>query len=229
MSKNRRLEDTRLRCDRRSGAFCDPWILTWAQNSTLTWRDKYCSDCWLGVQSCQLSNPVGYDQNLADNFKSLTAICQASSYSYTPPTSVITYSAFPTPTTTNSAVGWDWTATSSVENQRQCKSTHIVEAKDDCNRIASAYMVSTFNLVNANNLDLYCQGLVNLVGSSLCIPDMTCDTYAWRPQDSCDDIVKMYPKISIPQFLSWNPSFNSLCQNSAQFADFQVCVRFVHN
>ena len=93
-----------------------------------------------------------------------------------------------------------------------------------CNSVAKALNVSTYNLLYENNLDLYCQNFDAAVGTTLCIPAQ-CDTYTWQALDSCDSVVSNFTGMTVPQFLSWNPNFNSLCQNSLNYVGYEVCVR----
>jgi hypothetical protein len=105
-----------------------------------------------------------------------------------------------------------------------CTGEYSVQATDDCNSVALALNVSTYNLVYDNNIDIYCQNFAAAVDTTLCIPP-TCDLYTWQALDTCASVVSTYPGITIPQFLAWNPNFNDLCQNAGGFQGYQVCVR----
>ena len=59
-----------------TGQNCDPQTAEWQSQGYLN-INQSCSDCWLGAQQLQLSNPLGYDAGLASNFASLTSACNA--------------------------------------------------------------------------------------------------------------------------------------------------------
>ncbi|KAL5360255.1 hypothetical protein BJX96DRAFT_184441 [Aspergillus floccosus] len=98
-----------------------------------------------------------------------------------------------------------------------------VQSTDDCNSVALSLNVSTYNLLYANGLDLYCQNFAAAVDSTLCIPPQ-CKTYIWQASDTCDSVARSITGVTVPQFLSWNPNFNSLCQNTPNFVGYVVCV-----
>ena len=174
---------------------------------------QLCSDCWLGSQVLLLESPLQYDAGLAANFAALTASCNASHYAYATPASSYALNG----STTSIA---STTATSTPT----CSSTYLVQATDNCTSVSSAHNVSTFSLLYQNGIDIYCQNFNASVGQSLCIPGQ-CETYAWQAFDTCNTVVSSLSGVSIPQFLSWNPNFNTLCQNTLNFVGYDVCLR----
>ncbi|RAH57731.1 LysM domain protein [Aspergillus piperis CBS 112811] len=95
---------------------------------------------------------------------------------------------------------------------------------DDCNSVALDFSVSTYSLLYMNNLDLYCQNWADtVINSTICIPP-TCDTYVWQMQDTCDNVVSRLANVTVPQFLAWNPNFNTLCQNGVNYIGYVVCI-----
>ncbi|KAI9823660.1 MAG: hypothetical protein M1826_007678 [Phylliscum demangeonii] len=203
--------DLSCRKDSRTGLFCDPQLRAWSTQNGLT-SAQICSDCWLGGRAIQLSNPLGYDANLASNLAFLTSSCSATGYAFTSPTA---YALNATATTVP--------ATAIATHPPTCTGAYTVQATDDCNSAAKALGVSTYNLLYDNNLDLYCLNFAAAVGTTLCVP-APCTTYTWQASDSCASLVSTFPGMTIPQFLSWNPNFNSLCQNSLNYVGYQVCV-----
>lgn len=175
--------------------------------------NQTCSDCWLGGQALQLNNPLGYDEALASNFASLTSSCSAAGkYTFTIPSSSTT--ANPTTTTTSSVTS-------------SCTSTYTLQPSDvDCSSVARALKVSTYDLLVANGLDLYCQNFDAAVAAKtkLCVPAQ-CQTYTWQPGDSCESVLIQRQGIGMAQFLAWNPNFNALCRNTVKFIGYEVCVR----
>lgn len=187
-----------------AGHYCDPQLRS-STNKTA------CSTCWLSSLKAQLDSPLGYDEGLAENFNSLTSSCNATGYSYTSPTAY--------------ALNATSTATSVTATPTQtCARTYKVQPEDDCNSVAKAMNVSTYYLLEANHLDLYCQTFANKVGKTLCVPSQ-CNTHTWGPYDTCDEVVAGLDGVTLPQFLAWNPNFNSLCLNSPFFIGYEVCIR----
>lgn len=196
----------------KNGDFCDPQILAWSNQTYLT-SAQTCSDCWLGGQAFQLSNPLGYDAELANNLAVLTSSCSANSYSVTSPTA---YALNSTATTLP--------ASATATPPATCTDYYTVQDGDDCNSVAKALKVSTYNLLYQNNFDLYCQNFDAAVGAKFCIPAQ-CEIYTWQAMDSCNSVVGNLTGVTIPQFISWNPNFNSLCQNNLNYVGYEVCVR----
>ncbi|KAI1378547.1 hypothetical protein F4677DRAFT_465700 [Hypoxylon crocopeplum] len=107
-----------------------------------------------------------------------------------------------------------------------CTSSHqLKEQGYNCNSVAKALNVSTYGLLVANDLDLYCQNFYIAVDAqaTLCVPEQ-CQTYTWQPGDSCESVLITRPGITMTQFLSWNPQFNSLCGNTGKFFGYEICV-----
>lgn len=179
-----------------------------------------CSECWLGVLAVQLNNPLGYDEGLEANFNSLTSSCNATGYIITSPTAyAINATVMATATATSV------TATTTVT--QTCVATYTVQQDDDCNSVAKSLGISTYYLLEANNLDLYCQTFAGQVNQTLCVPSQ-CTTYTWQASDTCDGVVGRLNNVTLPQFFSWNPNFNSLCLNSPFFIGYEVCLRCVN-
>jgi hypothetical protein len=196
-----------------TGEFCDPQFLAWANQSYLTTAQN-CSDCWLGVQALMMDSPLGYDPDLASNLAYLTSSCNATvGYGFTTPTA---YALNSTATTVPPSV--------TASPLPTCTGAYTVEATDDCNSVAQSLNVSTYDLLISNNLDLYCQNFATAINSTLCIP-AACETYVWQALDSCDSVVRTLSGVTVPQFLSWNPNFNDLCQNSLSYVGYVVCLR----
>lgn len=206
------LAGNRLRKLRSTTAqFCDPQLLAWSNQSYLT-TNQSCSDCWLGVLTLQLGNPLGYDDNLASNFVSLTSSCNATAYGFTSPTAYALNS-------TSTAVP----STITAVPPPACTGSYTVGDADDCISVSKTLNVSTYNLLYYNNIDIYCQNFAAAVGENLCIPPQ-CEIYTWQALDTCDSVVSGFTGMTVPQFLAWNPNLNSLCQNAPAFTGYQVCI-----
>lgn len=194
-----------------TGQFCDPQLLAWSNQSYFT-SNQSCSDCWLGVQALQLNNPLGYDPGLASNFASLTSSCNATAYGFTSPTA---YARNSTTTTVP--------ATVTAVPPPACTGSYTVAVTDDCISVSKDLNVSTCSLLYYNNLDIYCQNFAAAVGTNLCIPPQ-CEIYTWQALDTCNSVVSKFTGMTVPQFLAWNPTLNSLCQNAAAFTGYQLCI-----
>lgn len=160
-----------------------------------------------------MSNPLGYDDSLASNLALLTSSCGANGYAFTSPTAYAL-----------NATATDVPPTVTATHPPTCTGSYTVQAMDDCNSVAKALNVSTYNLLYENSLDLYCQNFAAAVGTTLCIPSQ-CNIYNWKALDSCNSVVSNFTGMTVPQFLSWNPQFNSLCQNGLNYVGYEVCVR----
>lgn len=197
-----------------SGKFCDSLFAAWINETVLT-SAQNCSNCFLGVQSLELSSPLGYDANLAANFKSLTSSCDATGYAFTTPTAYGLNG-----TATNTAA-----ASSTSTFTPNCMTSYTVLSGDDCNSIAHANSVSTFSLLHDNTLSIYCIDFP-APSASLCLPPH-CNVYTVKPGDTCDSIVNTTAGITITQLLAWNPNINSLCRNINGIAGYEICTRLV--
>lgn len=199
--------------DSSTGEFCEPYILDWSGQGFLS-LNQTCSDCWLGGQALQVNNPLGYDEVLGSNFDVLTSSCNATGQ-YTI-TSVPSTTGPDQPSTTSSGIP---TPT--------CASSYTLQSSDyDCHTVARKLGVSSYGLLVASNMDLYCQNFPNAAeaGQTLCVPEK-CDTYTWQPEDSCASLLLSHSDINMAQFLGWNPNFNTLCGNALKFIGYEVCLR----
>lgn len=71
--------------DKSSGQFCDAVVAGW-RNETGGSASHACEDCWLGPMSVQLGSPIGYDEERARAFASLTSSCSVDAYPHATPT-----------------------------------------------------------------------------------------------------------------------------------------------
>jgi len=199
----------------KTGQYCDPLLASWAGQADLN-STQSCSDCWLGAQQLQLSNPLGFDQGLADRFASLTSSCSADQYNYATPTSYALNGSSDTAPSTGNA---------SPTPVPGCTGSYYVQATDSCLSLSQYLSVSTYNLVVYNGWDMYCRNFNASIGHSFCSPP-TCDTYTWQANDSCNAVALANPSITLTQFMSWNPNFDPLCHNAGNFIGYQVCLRY---
>lgn len=143
--------------DPASGDFCAPVFDAWANGNA---SQQSCSDCVLGTYQRQLSNPLGYTDDLAASFSSLTSSCHATNYPVTsPPPGTVSYAPTSTATTTSP----------SVTPSKGCSSTYTVQEGDDCHSISVAQQVLTNDLLYLNNLEAGCTDFPG-PGTQLCMP-----------------------------------------------------------
>lgn len=166
------------------------------------------------MQALQFGDPLGYDSGMARDFAELKASCSAGSGSYT--------YASPTAYAINATATDD--STPKFTPPSTCTGSYVPKSGDDCNSVAKKMGTSTFSMVIANGLDLYCQNFGATINRSLslCTPPR-CETYTWKNFDTCNDVSRQHG-ISVAHFLSWNPNFDSICRNRINFVGFQVCV-----
>ncbi|KAG8164807.1 hypothetical protein KVR01_005082 [Diaporthe batatas] len=206
------------RRDATSGAFCAPVFDSWADGNA---SDQSCSDCVLGTFQIQLSNTLGWDDELAANFSSLTQSCQATGYAVTsPPPNYINATQTATATAT----------TSSPTAARSCAATYVVQAGDDCHSISTSQRVSTSEMLYNNNLEAGCTHFP-AAGAQLCMPP-SCDVYTVQANDTCWSIVDSYTtpeagkQFTISQLISWNVDISPGCDNLPLLEGSQICVTF---
>lgn len=97
------------RVDYSSSDFCAPVFDSWANGDA---DDAACSDCVLGTYQLQLDYHLGYDEELASAFTSLTESCGETGYPVTSPAST----SLDSPTTRDTAPA----------PERSCASTYTV-------------------------------------------------------------------------------------------------------
>ncbi|KAK4186063.1 hypothetical protein QBC35DRAFT_465066 [Podospora australis] len=192
--------------EKSTSRFCD---LVLAEMRNGSKPANYCSDCILGPARALLSSPVGYDAEVAADFASATVNCSATGYSY----STSTYPVIRTSSTTGTA------SSSALPTSTGCPgSTRAVAAGDTCHSVAKAAGVSTYGLIAANNLDIFCSQLE----TTACLPP-TCKTYLWAPYDICEEVAAK-SNITLAQFLAWNPNFDAACTNAQEWRGWNVCI-----
>lgn len=167
----------------------------------------------LGPYVVQLDSPLGYASDFASQFASLTSSCGATGYSYTVP---VSYALNSTTVATATA-----TTTSTIASSTPtCVASYTVGVNETCNDIAESQGVSTYDLMNANDINIFCSNIVE--GSTLCIPEK-CTTVTVLPEDSCASWISTY-NISMAQLLAWNPIFDSNCMRIVPWVNWQICV-----
>ncbi|KAF2495511.1 hypothetical protein BU16DRAFT_618299 [Lophium mytilinum] len=196
-----------LACKRDSatGEFCDTLFISWLNQQALTTAQE-CSDCVLGVSQIQLNSPFGYSDDLAEDFRSDTASCGATNYSFTSPP----------PYTQNH------TATPTLAIATPTCSSYAVQANDTCDSIAVAHNVSTFSVVSLNGLYLDCSDLA--VGRDICLAS-ACMLHEVQWGETCASILEgLGQKVTGTQLLAWNPNINGLCGNIYDMVGTHICV-----
>lgn len=202
-----------------SGTFCDLILAEWRNETNITTAEQAandCSDCMLGPYAVQLDSPLGYSSDFAAQFASLTSSCGATGYAYTVPTAYALNS-------TTSATATATASSTASSTPTSCVASYTVGVNETCNDIAESQGVSTYDLMNANDINIFCSNLVE--GSTLCIPDK-CTTVTVLPEDSCASWMATY-NISMAQLQAWNPIFDSNCMRIVPWVNWQICVGYV--
>ncbi|KAK7960828.1 hypothetical protein PG996_011470 [Apiospora saccharicola] len=115
--------------DASTGELCAPIFDGWANDNT--GAPGACTDCVLGTYQLQLSNALGYDDDLASRFAALTSSCHATGYAVTvPPPNTIS-----APTTTATAAATAASRPAAADN-KSCASMYTVREGDDCHSIS---------------------------------------------------------------------------------------------
>ncbi|KAF7853632.1 hypothetical protein EAF04_010623 [Stromatinia cepivora] len=235
--------------DPSTNEYCFPDFFAWNNDTTDLTSAEICSDCNLLIQQSQLDSPLGWDDDSASMYSSLTSSCGVTKY---PVASPIPYSLDVTSTVSSTAAPSITTAAYS------CTSMYTIQEDDTCDSISKSQQVATFYLMQANNLPGYCSDLPK-PGASLCIPqsypgapaitstgsatittptasvptnlapNTTTDCaeyYLVLSGDSCASI-SIAMGISITDFYFLNPMVNSTCGNL--WTDTYYCVEAVGN
>lgn len=96
--------------------------------------------------------------------------------------------------------------------------TYTVVSGGNCQAIAHSNSVATGTLIIINQILPGCTNIQ--VGQVLCLPQK-CTTYTVASGDTCISITAAYG-LPLQQFLAWNPSINTGCDNL--LAETDVCV-----
>jgi hypothetical protein len=158
----------------------------------------------------QLNSPFGYDDDFAQEFKSATASCGSTGYSFTTPARYAIGTNIPDP--------GDDTSTPS------CSEPYIVLPGDSCDSIALAKGVSTYSIARAGGLRLDCSNLI--AGASLCLQS-PCSVYRVQEGDDCVSIINGHRGVTGTSLLSWNPNIDPLCTNIVDLVGTLICVTLV--
>ena len=182
-----------------------------------------CSTCFIDTMRTQLNSPFGYDKDLAQRFELIASSCKLNEQpipepsSYTLDCNNSTSSNISTPSVATSADA------NSTLNGPGCDQSLAIKAGDDCYKISSANNISTFSLLDENNLAAYCSEFP--LNGTLCMPQ-TCAVYEVKKGDSCFGIAHAHShRFTQTQLMSWNPNINRGCSNLRQLEKSYICVR----
>ena len=160
----------------------------------------------------QLESPLGYEDDFAEDFASVTESCGASGYSYSTPTpyrKTIDPTGLKSSTPTSEAV--------------PCATPYTIVEGDTCESIAAAHSVSNFSIIEENNLDMFCH--LPSAGKEICLPAQ-CRTHYLLINDNCRTMEERY-SVTRAQLASWNSNFDDHCLFIERWRHTTVCVRSV--
>lgn len=191
--------------DKVTDKFCDVALVEWREDESV---NHDCEDCILGPIKVQIEHAVAYDESVEQDFKSMTASCKATGYDYTVPAQYASpYSSTATTTTKPAPT-------------RPCPTPYTIAEGDTCDLISQKRNVSTFGLIDQNNLMMPCQ--LRAAGTSICLP-YTCKTHFMYMGETCADLQERYG-VTRAQLVSWNPNFDYQCINAQRWRYTYVCV-----
>ncbi|KAB8220120.1 hypothetical protein BDV33DRAFT_231217 [Aspergillus novoparasiticus] len=203
------------------GKYCDLILEEWRSQTNATGDDSAahdCSDCTLGPFKIQLESPIGYDDEWAEDFTSLTSSCGATGYTYVAPTGYALNSSITSSgTATSTGTGTDAATPTSTH---ACATTYTVQANDTCHSIAKKHSVSTYNLMVANGITIFCSNLA-APGENICIPE-SCNSTTLLAGNTCAQMMSDW-NVSMAQILAWNPIISPLCDNFHLFYGWEIC------
>ncbi|KAK4221944.1 hypothetical protein QBC38DRAFT_460911 [Podospora fimiseda] len=182
----------------------DHYIYTYDVSCYADRKTDLCFDCVIGVYTVQLSSPLGYYEELAEQFSSIKSECGTAAATYT-----YTKTAYSTsPATSTSQTATKTTAISSTTSKAPtgpttlpltCDRKYTVVQNDTCNSIALAERASTYDIITLNVLTIWCDNLPK-PGAQICLPS---------PLD---------------EIMAWNPIFSFKCANIKRWWDFVICT-----
>lgn len=201
--------------DPTTSSFCFPQFDSFNSGDSALSQSEVCSACNLMTFYTQLSSYLGWDEELEESFASLTESCGVSTY--TIPASARSSDSTSSDETDPTAT---WTAP-----EKTCVSKYTIQEGDDCHSISKSQKVSTFYLMDANDLELYCSNFPG-PGVEICIPPR-CDVYTVQEKDTCSTVTRrLNYTTSTTQLISWNPTINRACSNLDIMAGHEICVSF---
>ncbi|KAK3997776.1 hypothetical protein QBC44DRAFT_391930 [Cladorrhinum sp. PSN332] len=205
--------------DKKTGQLCDLYLGNLRNQSK---EPDECSDCVLGVYSVQLSSPLGYFDEIAEQFSSIKSECgtAAASYTYTK----TAYSTSPATTTTATKTTTSTTSKAPAGPTTPpltCDRKYTIVQNDTCNSIAFAQKASTYDIITLNALTIFCSDLPK-PEAQICLPS-PCTPYKIVPGDSCARIANKW-SATVDEIIAWNPIFSFNCRNIDKWWDFIICV-----
>ncbi|KAK4097694.1 carbohydrate-binding module family 50 protein [Parathielavia hyrcaniae] len=157
-----------------------------------------CSACNLRLRQAALDSPLGYTDSLAEDYSSLTSSCQVTFYPVTSPTRYAlgtTTASVPTPT--------DGVPVPSYT----CESQYTIQESDTCESISWAKQVSTFSLLYANKLPMYCSDFP-AAGTEICIPQRVAEKHG----------------LTVAKLIELNPDLKSQCSSLRALTGYAICL-----
>ncbi|KAJ5036790.1 hypothetical protein NUH16_004669 [Penicillium rubens] len=182
-----------------------------------------CSTCFLSTLQTELNSYFGYDEELAEDFSSLTSSCSKTNYPFTSPS---VYTVVPSATASISVTSTLSSVSSSATTATaDCAEHYTIQEGDTCYSISTKFNSSTHELLYRNSLPAYCAGFPS-AGTALCIPE-ACDIYTVQEDDTCYSIMVAHDyAFTVTQLISWNPNINRECSNVNQLIGSQICISF---
>jgi LysM repeat protein len=137
-------------------------------------------------------------------------------------TSAVPSSASSGPARTSSSPTPVSTGGSSASPSGCSGKTYQIKQGDTCQSISASQQISTFDLLQANNLNAYCSNFPQ--SGTLCIPSTrSCSTYIVKQGDSCGSVA-MAANATWTQIVSWNPAVAYDCSQIANLVSYAVCI-----
>jgi LysM repeat protein len=174
-----------------------------------------CDDCFLKAMQTQLQMPLLSNPDMATTFTSLTKKCSKTGFSVTSTDTKTQWVIRGTPVSTS---GGD-----STPKPTGCVgTTYTVKSGDTCQSISLSQSISTGDLLEANNLQAFCEKFPK--SGSLCIPTAAkCKTYTVETGDTCTSIADAHG-LTWTQVVTWNDVFGLACQNIERVIGYTACV-----
>ncbi|KAF5867467.1 putative glycoside hydrolase family 61 protein [Botrytis fragariae] len=192
--------------DPTTSGYCYPDFFAWNNDTESTTSTEVCSNCNLLIQQSQLDSPLGWDDDSASMYSSLTSSCGVTKYPVASPSPysldvTATVSSTANPSTTTAAYA--------------CISMYTIQEDDTLSTAASTGSASATTPIASVPTNL--------------APNTTTECaeyYLVLDGDDCASI-SIVKGISLTDFYFLNPMVNSTCGNL--WTDTYYCVEAVGN
>ncbi|KAK0543515.1 hypothetical protein OC846_005779 [Tilletia horrida] len=181
-----------------------------------------CSVCGLAELNTTLSNPVGYNVNLANLlYQQLAGPCSGSTYAK--------YNVSNPPGAAGSSSNSSNSPSGPLGPSQLCALTGrniTFNTGAKCDAIAALFSISYFDVLNSNQ-NLSSSNCQVATGQTLCLLQACSATYVIKANDTCATIagnVTTNPAPNVQQLISFNPELGTSCEQVSNLVGTRICL-----